>query len=217
MITPVANNKVTALAAAALSAAWLAGFGVAGAGELSSIDAANCLNLQVRMQNEAVICDEQIRRVYVTANTNTFAFILPRDFRLDASSGKKIVLSETDNCYLVMRIIAPLGKDSSAPSFREMVLKEHPGATILEEFSHTAAGRSGPAFDLQSTNSSQVVQCARIVFIPSPVGTVEISLRSDKDKFAVSNHALNRVLWSFCTDEDGPIKPMQTPTEPPRS
>jgi hypothetical protein len=215
-------RKLSPFAAATLCSLGLTLFPSAGdANDFLSNDVDNYLPVCVSLRDEAIICDEQVRRIYVTVNTNTLAFVLPQNCRLDASNPKRIVLTEANHrCFLVVRILAPRkldSKNSPTPSFRDMVLAEHPGATIVDEFFRSGAGRSGPAFDLQSTNSSQLVQCVRVVFLSSPVGTVELALQCQGAEFNNTKHLLDSLLRSFCTDENGPIKALQSPTEPPRS
>lgn len=177
------------------------------------------LPLQVSVRNEAIIGLQQIHRAYVSVGTNMFAFAVPDDFHVDSSNPSKVVLVQADyNCFLAMRVISPAPERESQPDFyRGLVLEEYPSAKIVAEFAQAAGPYNGPVYDLQWTNASRVQQSARVLFIPSRVGTIEMILLSRSEKFSDSKRFFDFLRSSYCTDDAGPIKPILAPKEPPRS
>jgi len=184
---------------------------------LPSMGFSSFLPVQATLRHEAIVGDEQIRRTYVTVGTNLFAFCVPPGFQLDASNPAKVVLTPADyKCFLVFRVRAR-DLEGVAKSYRDTVLEEYPDAKILSEFAQPAGTSGGEAFDLQWVSTGHIIQSARVVFVESSVGTVELILLASADNFAGSKRALDYLRFSYCSDKDGPIKPLQTPSEPPRS
>jgi hypothetical protein len=84
------------------------------------------------------------------------------------------------------------------------LLKDHPRAKILLEFSRAAGGRTGPAFDLQWPVQG-MLQAARTAFIPSAVGTIEFKLITNPKKFRSATYKYNNLLLSFCSSRNGEL------------
>ena len=111
------------------------------------------------------------------------------------------------NWYLAIRIVAPLPSrvDGSVQTeyARDILLRQHPGAKISDEFSLSAANSPGPAFDAQWEGVSGTVQSTRVAFIPFPVGILEFSLLSKPEKFTQGKYFLNFLLLTFRSNEGG--------------
>lgn len=164
--------------------------------------------LQGSLRSGEVVGVEQVRRAYLAFGTNRFAFVMPSGFRMDASNPEKIVLTDSNySCFLTVRVAGrPTGQEVELETGRELVLNQHPGATILEQFLQSAANRSGPAFDLQWEASNGSMQSARVAFIPSAAGILEFSVLSKPDKFAESKHMLNFLMLTFRSNEGGKLE-----------
>jgi hypothetical protein len=141
------------------------------------------------------------RRAYLTAGTNRFAFLVPEDFRLDASDPQKVTVVSPDNTkVLTVRILGPMPPETwelQAATYRELLLERNPDVQIREEFSLTAAGRRGPAFDLQWSTSTGGQQACRIAFIPSNAGVLEFSLLTSRELFAQAQPSLYLIMLTF--------------------
>lgn len=166
-------------------------------------------SFQATLRNGETVGVEQVRRAYLSSGTNQFVFVVPPGFRMDGSNPEKVILSDaTYSCFLALRIAGPLpGKirDLRADFCRDLLLQQHPGAKISDEFSQSAANYTGPAFDAKWEGPSGTTQFARVVFLPSPVGILEFSLLSKPDKFAEGKGLLNFLLLSFRSNESGTL------------
>src|SRR3974377_2149572 len=76
---------------------------------------------------------------YITLGTNKFGFVMPEGFRLETQDPQKVTLAHGDlNCLLTFRVreTESLGKTGpDAANYRELLLKRHPGAAIVDELS----------------------------------------------------------------------------------
>ena len=171
--------------------------------------------LSATLKNGELIGTEPVRRVFVKAGTNEFAFILAPGFRMDASNPEQIVFISTDYaCYLTFRIVGPVPPDArelDRDTYRELLLSRHPGVKIVNEFSRTVANHSGPAFELQWKNSSGQFQSERTVFVPSAAGVLEFSLVARPDKSGDGQYVLNSFLQSFRSNEGGKLEIIPIP------
>jgi hypothetical protein len=182
----------------------------ADAGELSADVPTRLQKFQVSIVNQSgPAASEQAYRAYVTVGTNKFSFGAPPNFRMDAYP-EKILFNSTDySCFLTFRIIGSALPDTEqlkTDSYRELLLNRYPGAKILEEFSISAANRSGPAFDLQWRNSGGVMQSARVAFVPNAAGVLEFTLIARTDKFSEGQHSFNAMLSSFMQGDGGKFR-----------
>ncbi len=206
----MSSRKSGRLFAAILCGMWLSG-GRAHAGESSADAPAPSPPLQVSIV-DATPARQPVYRAYVTAGTNKFAFLLPGGFRMDAKSlaQNTITLVNTDyTCWITFRIAGPVpigAKELDPKPCREILLSQHPGATILEEFSLGAASQSGPAFDLHWETSGGVAQAARAVFIPSAAGILEFSLLASRGNLSKFRGSFNSLLVSFRASVDGKLE-----------
>ena len=160
------------------------------------------------LKNGETIGIEQIRRAHLSSGTNQFAFVVPEGFRMDASNPERVVLADSNyNFFLSVRIVVPgRFRDAQTDLCRDLLLKQHPGARISDEFSQSAANRSGPAFDAQWDAVGGTVQSARVAFIPTSIGILEFSLLSRPDKFAQGKYYLNFLLLTFRSNEGGTLE-----------
>jgi hypothetical protein len=150
------------------------------------------------------------RRAFVTAGTNRFAFSVPEGFRLDSSNENLVSLISADyHSLLTFRIAAPgapAGQEPRAAVWREALLQQHPGAKILQQFTLTAANRTGPAFDAAWSSPGGLPRTQRVAFIPALAGTLEFSLVSTTDAFQKAQYDLNFLLLTFrASDPQGKL------------
>jgi hypothetical protein len=199
-------RKSVCVLAGVLRVAWLFAAG-ARADDLPALPPP----LQVTVVN-AMPRGEPVFRACVTAGTNKFAFLVPGGFRLDANHSTPEVISlvsKNYNGWLTLRIAGPMpegGKELESGPCRELLLSRHPGAKILNEFSLTAAGRSGLAFDLQWEMTGGMMQSMRVAFIPSEVGVLEFSLAASQRAFSKYQGSFNTMLISFRASVNGKLE-----------
>ncbi len=177
-------------------------------------------SLQVSLRNEEFIGGEnhrQVQRVYVTSGTNQFAFTVPDGFRADASNPQKIVLSDVSCTYfIVLRFAGPMTAASDAlqiDAYRNLALRQFPGAKISSEFSEFAANHSCPAFDLQWINSGGSEQAARFVYIPTAAGVLEFSLLTSSKNLEGGRNIFKVLLASLRTNEGGKLTIIRLPDQ----
>jgi hypothetical protein len=167
------------------------------------------LRAEVRSDNEAG--SVPMRRAFVTAGTNRFAFSVPEGFRLEVSNQDFVSLVSADyHSLLTFRIAAPFAAATVQPqtaTWRQSVLQQHPDAKILQEFTLTAADRSGPAFDATWSSAGSLLRRQRVAFIPSRAGILEVSLICAPEAFDKARHDLNFLLLTFrASDAQGRLE-----------
>ena len=148
-----------------------------------------------------------VQRAYLTSGTNKFAFLVPADFRADASLPNKVVLNSPDyGCFISVRFIAAGPSETGAvrlESWRNQVLSEFPSAPISSEFSINAANHSGPAYELRWTNPGGTDESACAVFIPFVAGVLEFTLLTHSDKYPDGKYFFHALLLSLQCNESG--------------
>jgi hypothetical protein len=91
--------------------------------------------------------------------------------------------------------------------FRDLVLEQHAGAKILEEFIMPAAGKAGAAFDLQMAGSQGTLRKARVTFVPTEAGVLQFTVEGSADKFKAALADFQTLLLTFrSSDADGKLK-----------
>jgi hypothetical protein len=156
--------------------------------------------LQASLVPEPVQLADPVYRAYVQAGSNQFAFLVPNGFWLrgDPAQGRLMLDNKEGNCTITFAVIdsrpaADLGTDY----YRELVLKRHPSGTIVQESGGSAAGASGPAFDVQWKTGGDLVQIQRVIFIPTSAGVLEFTATTTRSNFAGLQNHLNLVLMTF--------------------
>ena len=167
--------------------------------------------LQMSIVNRMLPDERPVSRAYLTAGTNKFGFLVPEGFQTDPNNkalDRISFISSEYNGWLTLHLAEPAtsGDNDLDPQFyREQLLSRYPGAKITEEFSLTAAGRSGPAFDLQKM-SGGMLQSMRVAFIPSAAGVLEFSLLASPDNFPKFGSSFNLLLLTFRASVDGKLE-----------
>ena len=153
-------------------------------------------------------------RAVAKVGTNQFAFIVPKGYvmRVDEANRQLRAVEREDKCSITVRLteVPTNAVDKATGSlkpevFRELLLRRHPTAKIIEELTLTAGGQAGPAFDFTWRNDSGFTLQNRIAFIPTPAGLVEFHLltsAADKEEFT---YALNSLMLTFRLAVDGKL------------
>src|SRR6267142_6778600 len=148
-------------------------------------------------------------RAYITAGTNTFAFLVPGEFKLASSDPQKVTLMKRDGSALIsVRVIGPVpatGKPFDSAAARMLVNEEHPDATITSELGMFAAGVGGPEFEIQ-WGAGALTRATRVGFIPLRAGLLEFSVDSSPKNLGPSLGDFNYVILTFrASDENGQL------------
>jgi hypothetical protein len=150
----------------------------------------------------------QIQRAFLTVGTNEIAFIIPGEYRLDASNPERILLTDNVNGgFITVRIGSrPEGETGAEAGFyKAQALSRFPGAKIIEESMDMVANHSGPAFNLFWLNSEGVAQSARIDFIPTAAGVLELSVMSQSAHFKDARNSFEILQGSIQNNESGKL------------
>lgn len=196
-------NKGVRFPAAALC------FGMLFGGKVCAGDSYAPPPMQVLVRTELPNVQPPFHRAFVTSETNKFAFLIPDGLQVhnDPLRGRINLSNVEGNRYISFTILDPTpseGKELSADVYREVVLKSYSNAKILEENSRVAAGRSGPAFDIQWT-SAGLVQRTRVVFVATAAGVLEFTASTSPDKFSELDTDFSLFLGTFCLSTNGKL------------
>ncbi len=154
-------------------------------------------------------------RAVATAGTNQFAFIVPKGYhmRLDEANRQLRAVERDDKCAITVRLFSvptnAVDKTSGSLKpevFRELVLQRFPTGRITEEVTLSAAGRSGPGFDLTWKNEGGLNLLSRIAFIPSPAGIIEFHLLTSAADMQEFKYALNTLMLTLRVAENGKLE-----------
>jgi hypothetical protein len=165
--------------------------------------------LEAAIQNGEIVGWEQVRRVFVTCGTNEFVFVAPYGLRIDANPAMVTVVSADSTYFLTFRILRAADADpnlENLDSYRELVFNRFPGAKVVEEYSKSAAGRNGPAFELRVKIASGVERAVWVALIPSAAGVLEFTLNADLSKSTDAKQAFNSGLRTFRSNENGKLE-----------
>ena len=153
-------------------------------------------------------------RTVATVGTNQFAFIVPKGYfiRADEANRQLRAVERDDKCSITVRLFtAPTNAVDQATgtlkaeAFREVVLQRFTNSRILEEFTLTAGGRAGPAFDLAWKNEAGLTLQSRIAFIPTVAGVMEFHLLTTGAEMKEFKYALNTLMLTVRVGETGKL------------
>ena len=158
------------------------------------------LNARFRQENSP--SGGEVTRGVLVAQSNQFSFVLPPGFRAEVDKSKKrLALTATDfSCALIVQVHewAIEGQADLKPdTLRSQVLASHPKATILDDFTATIEGQTGPGFELEWFSSQGIKMTARVAFVPCSGGHLEVALQGMADPVRERGHLLNQLLLSL--------------------
>lgn len=180
------------------------------AGGAKAQNATNPLPISVAVKLQGGPGQISTSRAYITAGTNKFAFLMPDNYKLANSDTHRITLMKGDGSALIsVRMIGSVesaGKGFDGAAARQLLLEEHPDATVTAEFGMSAASASGPAFEIL-WGSGVLMRASRVGFVPLRAGVVEFSLDASPKSLAPSLGDLNYVTVTFrASDESGKLE-----------
>ena len=151
-----------------------------------------------------------IQRAYFSSGTNRFAFAIPGNFKLDASTPGKIILTSPDYTgFICVQLVNPATSESEGlivESFRNLAMEEFPEGIIVSEFGLRAANHGGPAYEFNWRNSTGARQVACVGFVPSKAGVLKFSLLSNSEKYSENQMNFRCLLRSFQSNESGTLE-----------
>jgi hypothetical protein len=148
-----------------------------------------------------------VERLYLTAGTNTFAFLIPEGFKLKSRTDRSVILANDDYSAQISFSLSSFfsqGDAVDSQACRENLLGQFPGSKIVKNFSAVADNQNGPAFELQAPGPSGTWRRAQIAFIPSHAGVLQFSMVSSPETFDEGRHKLSTVMLTFrASDANG--------------
>lgn len=150
--------------------------------------------------------------VRVTCEQTRLVFLAPHGFRCASHEERREVrlIARDDTAAIALTFHpAPPAETNAAPYWRAQLLGRYAGAQVVEQFTETAAGVSGPAFDLLWERRDSPPLKLRSVFIPLGKHWVELTLITTPAAFEQDRHALNQVALSLRGAEGAePVAPV---------
>jgi hypothetical protein len=166
--------------------------------------------LEIKIQPGEIIGREQVVRYLIRCGTNQFLFMLPPNMRNADTSPETMVLAGTDGSYyLSLRILEPEAAPSGsekARTLKETALERYPNARNVEEFGFIVASHDAAGIQLQQERPVVGNRLVRLLWAPCRAGTLEFTLNADPQKAALATQALECVLLSFQSNEQGQIR-----------
>jgi hypothetical protein len=149
-------------------------------------------------------------RAYVTAGTNTFAFLVPPNFRMESwNDGRVALVSRDYSCQITFQLAGPLPPERNeldSDYYSGRVLMQYPGAKIISVFSAIADSRRGPAYEIECTGTGGTSRRGQVAFIPSRFAVLEFSLVCSPARFESARRQLNTVMLTFrASDANGEL------------
>ncbi|MSU20297.1 MAG: hypothetical protein EXS30_02755 [Pedosphaera sp.] len=171
-------------------------------GNLPATGATNRSSFHVSSVAQTIHGGIQIPALVVMLESSQFSFLPPRGWNVQPSASEKLIrLVRPESAALIILHIIEDKTSGALPSkveaLRPSVLSRYPGARIVEEFSASGMGQSGPAFDLERPHTNHGRERTRVVFIPFPGGYLDCALTVSADKVGHEYHDLNQLLLSF--------------------
>jgi len=144
-------------------------------------------------------------RALIKTERTQFAFLIPDGLRMVVNKEqRKLVLVNTANAPVITLMIRETAEgetpvEPKAAELKQTVFSEHPGATILEEFSLSAGGTAGPAieFEWTMTAGQRVPTNRRVLRVLLGTALVEFQRTSPADQKADPEWQFNSVLVTF--------------------
>jgi hypothetical protein len=176
--------------------------------------------LQVHLRQEPAPFTDPRYTAFVTLVNlvnDKFAFHVPQGFfiRGDPGSGTLTLGNREGNCSITFAVLDVQSSDPStlsADDYRDSVLKDYPTATIIQQYTRSAPGGSGPVFDLQWKVSGSLFECKRVMFISSPAGVLKYTATTTRANFDSLKGSLESMVMSMQSSTDGVLKIPLLPT-----
>jgi hypothetical protein len=164
----------------------------------------------VEFRREAANFEDPFYTAYITVGESKFTFLVPQGFRIkgDTTTGVLRLCNREGNTAITFAILGQAEGELSADSYRQSLLKQHPGGKIVQELSAGVIGRSGPGFDIQWKAAEDIYQCQRAVFVPTTFGVFQFTTTTGRNAFPDSQRDLGLVMATFRASTDGKFKPV---------
>jgi hypothetical protein len=167
--------------------------------------------LQAWLRKEAAPFAAPHYTAIITAGKEKFGFLVPEEFfvRGDPTSGTFTLATAGGSSSITFSVLptdSSSTADLSTDAFRDRVLRDYPNGKIVQEFPATALGGSGSGFDIQWKMSATIVECKRIIFVPTKAGVLMFTTTTSSTHFASVKSVLNSMLLSFQFSTNGVLK-----------
>jgi hypothetical protein len=149
-----------------------------------------------------------VTRVVITSATNQFALLAMPGYRVNNHPAEsQIIFAKTDG--LSAMTFSLLGfPPTAAKPWSAVITDRFPNGKIIQAAVATAAGQTGPMFDVAWRTPQGLHGISRIAFIPSNIGTLEFALTVPADKFPTAQYDLNNLMMTCRTAVNGQLDRM---------
>ena len=155
--------------------------------------------------------NEQVIRQFIRIGTNEFVFVLPGEMRRNSTPDGTTVLTSWDMTYfLTVRIKPPpCPPFRISEALREQIASQYAGASGLEEYTACVADHEGTGFQLWQSLPKVGPRVIRILQVPFRAGVMEFVLNADARNATTGQAALDMILLTFRSNEQGPLETPQ--------
>lgn len=185
----------------------------AGTAKADELEAAGT-PLRVLLMQEPADFEIPFYDAFVTAGEDKFTFVVPQGFRLkgDPGAGRLLLCNPEGDCALSFTIVKNgenQGEPMSAEALQAAVLKLHPHAVMLKEFSASTISQCGPGVDIQWKAEGEIYQCERLSLIRTSYGTFIFTACSSRRRFSEAQSDIGLIMATFRASKDGKFRPLQ--------
>ena len=147
-------------------------------------------------------------RALIRSGTNEFIFVVPDGVRAQTASGGTIVMTSGDLTYSVsLRLSMPAPERSGlTEALAEHVKVRYSNPSGQETLTATVADREGRGVQFQQPLSGMNSRLVRVLWVPFKVGFMEFVLNADSSYASAGEAALDVVLLTFGSNEEGRLK-----------
>lgn len=149
-------------------------------------------------------------RAFLSAGTNQMTFVVPREFRIETATGRQLSIGNSSNdCLILVRFLGPQDVEqggSSLEDCRQLMLKDHPGASIAGEFTRPVAGFDSWGFELDWSTRGRADQKVCAVAVPSPAGLWVFELIAAPKDFQERFYNYNFLLLTTVAGSNGRLE-----------
>lgn len=172
-----------------------------------TMDASKSSMLAARLRPGEWVGDEQIVRESLQSGTNEFQFVVPSGFLNRASTGNGVTLARWElHCVVSIRILEGLEPSLLSTTLRERISREFAPAGKLEDYNVSVASRPGTGYQCWQETPNAARRLVRVIWVPFKAGLLEFTLNVDSSNVRAGEAALDMILLTFCSNEEGPIQ-----------
>ena len=172
--------------------------------------AADPNSFTLSVKNEVLSDMAVFHRAFLSVGTNKFAFVVPKDFRIESVTGRRITLANKSNdCFILVRFLGPQATAHHKPSpqtCRHLLLSDHPGSSIEREFTRLVAGLESWGFEMNWNGRGRAEYKVCALVVPSVSGLWVYELISRPKEYQREFYNFNFLLLTAAASRDGKLE-----------